>query len=227
MHRIAAPLVTAITLSFLTMVGTPFPPGGATALLAMTVSEIKNMSWSFAPVILIDTIIVTLVACFVGNIGDSVFPTYWISPSIWANREHGTGRLIPGKPFIAVEGAVMQGIPHRAFGFGKAERDHPQPVLDTVRHTAHGEDNNDARENVTKQREAAEKARHGLIDDDGLPTHEQEAHRQQEARRAEHIVNVDQPGMPHAANNEHHGRPSESSEATLAQDRSSSHERKA
>lgn len=70
----AASLVMSIT-------GTIHPPGGATAVLAATNTEIINMGWMFVPFVMLSSAMMISVACLTNNI-QRAYPVYW-----WTARD--------------------------------------------------------------------------------------------------------------------------------------------
>jgi hypothetical protein len=65
------------------MTDTVHPPGGATALVAATIPEIRNLGWWLLPIVLLSVVLVTAVGCIFGNFpldmewSDRRWPLYW------------------------------------------------------------------------------------------------------------------------------------------------------
>lgn len=61
------------------MTNTIHPPGGATAVLAATQSNVTDMGWHFVPLILLGSTLMLLVGLIINNI-QRKFPVYWWTP---------------------------------------------------------------------------------------------------------------------------------------------------
>ncbi|KUI59718.1 hypothetical protein VP1G_06930 [Cytospora mali] len=76
------------------LTGTVHPPGGATALLAVTDPKVAEIGWALVPMVLLNCGVMLAVALLVNNI-QREFPTYWWTPadvgSFWARKRPGHG----------------------------------------------------------------------------------------------------------------------------------------
>ena len=61
------------------MTNTIHPPGGATAVLAATQTNVTDMGWHFVPLILLGSTLMLLVSLIINNI-QRQFPVYWWTP---------------------------------------------------------------------------------------------------------------------------------------------------
>jgi CBS-domain-containing membrane protein len=64
----------------MSLTNTIHPPGGATAVLASTQTAITAMGWRFVPIVLLDSALMTVVACIFNNIMRQ-YPIYWWTPA--------------------------------------------------------------------------------------------------------------------------------------------------
>ncbi|GAA5924407.1 hypothetical protein JCM1841_001691 [Sporobolomyces salmonicolor] len=75
----------ALSLSLLVMqfLEITHPPGGATALLAVTIPQVSQLSWFYAVDILVSSLIMLGWALIVNNLGGRRYPTEWFWKSRW------------------------------------------------------------------------------------------------------------------------------------------------
>jgi len=78
-----APLACALASVAMTLTGTLHPPGGATAVLAVTDPGLRRMGWWLIPVIMVSCAIMVAVACLMGNLARR-YPIWW-----WSVEECG------------------------------------------------------------------------------------------------------------------------------------------
>ncbi|GAB7362143.1 hypothetical protein MBLNU230_g2169t1 [Neophaeotheca triangularis] len=76
---VAGAVSTSLASVLMSATGTVHPPGGATALLACTSAEIRELDWMFIPLILLGSIFMLIIALMVNNIARQ-YPVYWWSP---------------------------------------------------------------------------------------------------------------------------------------------------
>lgn len=69
----------SLALVLMQVTKTVHPPGGATALIAVTTATIVDMSWLYIGVIMISVVIQLFVGCIVNNI-ERKYPQYWWTP---------------------------------------------------------------------------------------------------------------------------------------------------
>lgn len=87
---IACGLASAVML----LTNTVHPPGGASAMLAATMSEITAMGWYFVGLVMLGTTLMLLVSLVTNNI-QRQFPTYWWTPVDLRNRDLATHDFVP------------------------------------------------------------------------------------------------------------------------------------
>lgn len=73
-------LCTAVAIVAMQITSTTHPPAGATALLAATNTEIRNLGWYYLPVILLSSTLALVVALLVNNI-QRRYPVFWFEPA--------------------------------------------------------------------------------------------------------------------------------------------------
>jgi len=71
-----APLACGLASAAMSLTGTVHPPGGATAVLAVTDSGLRALGWSLVPLVIVACIIMVVVACIMGNILRR-YPYWW------------------------------------------------------------------------------------------------------------------------------------------------------
>ncbi|KAF5334154.1 hypothetical protein D9758_014829 [Tetrapyrgos nigripes] len=76
---LAGSLSCATAIVAMQMTDTTHPPGGATALLAATSTEIRHLGWYYLPIILLTSTLVLVVALIINNI-QRRYPVFWITP---------------------------------------------------------------------------------------------------------------------------------------------------
>lgn len=64
----------------MSITNTIHPPGGATAVLASTQSQVIRMGWRYVPVVLMDSVLMVVVALIFNNILRQ-YPMYWWTPA--------------------------------------------------------------------------------------------------------------------------------------------------
>jgi hypothetical protein len=78
-----APLACGLSSAAMSLTGTIHPPGGATAVLAVTDVGLRQLGWSLIPLVAVASVIMLGVACLGGNVLRR-YPLYW-----WSLRETG------------------------------------------------------------------------------------------------------------------------------------------
>ena len=81
-----APLACALASAAMTLTGTLHPPGGATAVLAVTDPNLRALRWQLIPLVAIACTVMVAVACLMGNVLRR-YPHWW-----WTAGECGTRR---------------------------------------------------------------------------------------------------------------------------------------
>ena len=76
---VAGAVCCATASLFMSLTGTVHPPGGATAILAATNTQIINMGWIYVPFIMLSSVVMLAVALIINNIQRS-YPVYWWTP---------------------------------------------------------------------------------------------------------------------------------------------------
>lgn len=76
---IAGAVSCGVASSAMVMTNTIHPPGGATAVLAATQTNVTDMGWHFVPLILLGSTLMLLVSLIINNI-QRQFPVYWWTP---------------------------------------------------------------------------------------------------------------------------------------------------
>jgi hypothetical protein len=74
-----APLACALASSVMVLTSTVHPPGGATAVLAVADSTVRELGWMLVPLIAIASCIMLCVACASGNVWGRRYPICWWS----------------------------------------------------------------------------------------------------------------------------------------------------
>ncbi|GAA5810631.1 hypothetical protein MFLAVUS_004054 [Mucor flavus] len=69
----------ALALTIMQLTKTVHPPGGATALIAVTTPNIVDISWFYIAIVLVSSITQVVIACLINNI-ERRYPQYWWSP---------------------------------------------------------------------------------------------------------------------------------------------------
>uniref|UniRef100_A0A0W0EUV7 HPP transmembrane region domain-containing protein n=1 Tax=Moniliophthora roreri TaxID=221103 RepID=A0A0W0EUV7_MONRR len=72
-------LAVATTVVVLQLLQTVHPPAGATSLVAVVSSEVRNLGWYYLPVVLLSSVLVLSVALLVNNVQQR-YPEFWIIP---------------------------------------------------------------------------------------------------------------------------------------------------
>ncbi|KAF2157981.1 hypothetical protein K461DRAFT_27842 [Myriangium duriaei CBS 260.36] len=80
---LSAPLACAAAVLAMRLTNTLHPPGGATAVLAITTTSVSQMGWWFVLVIMMGATVMVGVGCVVNNIGRR-WPLFW-----WSGEEMG------------------------------------------------------------------------------------------------------------------------------------------
>ena len=73
---VAGALACATSSFIMSATNTVHPPGGATALLTATNSQIRAMGWMFIPFMLLGTVVMLTIALLINNI-QRQYPKYW------------------------------------------------------------------------------------------------------------------------------------------------------
>ncbi|GAA6056587.1 hypothetical protein JCM3770_006654 [Rhodotorula araucariae] len=79
----AAACSLALSLAVMQLLEITHPPGGATALLAVTLPQIAKLSWWYVPLVLESSLIMLAWALVVNNLGGRRYPTEWWWKSRW------------------------------------------------------------------------------------------------------------------------------------------------
>ncbi|GAA6029678.1 hypothetical protein JCM8097_000998 [Rhodosporidiobolus ruineniae] len=79
----AASISLALALFAMQIFEVTHPPGGATALLAVTIPQVSKMGWWYVPDILVSSLIMLAWALVVNNLGGRRYPTEWWWKSKW------------------------------------------------------------------------------------------------------------------------------------------------
>jgi hypothetical protein len=79
----------ALALFLMQITKTVHPPGGATALIAVTSPSIVDISWLYIGVVMISVVIQVSVGCLVNNI-ERRYPQYWWRPNIRVQNDPAT-----------------------------------------------------------------------------------------------------------------------------------------
>ncbi|KAG7089424.1 hypothetical protein E1B28_011110 [Marasmius oreades] len=77
---LAGSLCCAVAIVAMQITSTTHPPAGATALLAATNKEIRDMGWYYLPVVLLSSTLALVVALLINNI-QRRYPTFWFEPA--------------------------------------------------------------------------------------------------------------------------------------------------
>lgn len=84
---VAGALACAVASFVMGITGTTHPPGGATAVLACTNTQIVNMGWMFIPFVMMGSVIMLAWALIVNNL-QRQYPNYW-----WTAEELPRGKV--------------------------------------------------------------------------------------------------------------------------------------
>ncbi|GAA5986786.1 hypothetical protein JCM10908_000898 [Rhodotorula pacifica] len=79
----AASVSLGLSLGVMQLLEVTHPPGGATALLAVTIPQISQMGWWYVPMVLQTSLIMLGWALIVNNVGGRRYPTHWFWKSKW------------------------------------------------------------------------------------------------------------------------------------------------
>ncbi|GAA5870129.1 hypothetical protein JCM8547_006896 [Rhodosporidiobolus lusitaniae] len=79
----ASAVSLALALFVMQLFEITHPPGGATALLAVTIPQISKMGWWYVPDILVSSLIMLAWALIINNLGGRRYPTQWWWSSKW------------------------------------------------------------------------------------------------------------------------------------------------
>ncbi|KAF9267927.1 HPP-domain-containing protein [Marasmius fiardii PR-910] len=74
-------LCTAVAIVAMQITSTTHPPAGATALLAATNAEIRDLGWYYLPVVLLSSTLALAVALLINNI-QRRYPVFWFEPTV-------------------------------------------------------------------------------------------------------------------------------------------------
>ncbi|KAL0573360.1 hypothetical protein V5O48_008603 [Marasmius crinis-equi] len=77
---LAGSIACATSIVVMQMTVTTHPPAGATALLAATNKEVRDLGWYYLPVILLSSSLALAVALLINNI-QRRYPTFWFQPA--------------------------------------------------------------------------------------------------------------------------------------------------
>jgi hypothetical protein len=75
-----APLACGAASATMTLVNSIYPPGGATAVLAVADPMVRKLGWSFVLLVFIASLEMLFVACLLNNV-QRRYPLWWWSPS--------------------------------------------------------------------------------------------------------------------------------------------------
>ncbi|TKA57647.1 hypothetical protein B0A53_00796 [Rhodotorula sp. CCFEE 5036] len=79
----AASVSLALALLVMQLLEITHPPGGAVALLAVTISQIAEMGWWYIPMVLQASLIMLGWALLINNVGGRRYPNQWFWKSRW------------------------------------------------------------------------------------------------------------------------------------------------
>ncbi|KPV77329.1 uncharacterized protein RHOBADRAFT_23864 [Rhodotorula graminis WP1] len=79
----AAACSLALSLSVMQLLEITHPPGGATALLAVTIPQVAKLGWWYVPLVLLSSLIMLAWALVINNLGGRRYPTEWFWKSRW------------------------------------------------------------------------------------------------------------------------------------------------
>jgi hypothetical protein len=74
-----APLACGAASASMTLVNSVYPPGGATAVLAVADPVVRKLGWSFVLLVFIASLEMLFVACLLNNV-QRRYPLWWWSP---------------------------------------------------------------------------------------------------------------------------------------------------
>ena len=77
---VAGAVACAVSSAIMATTNTVHPPGGATAVLATTNTEIIAMGWIYVPFVIMSSVIMLTLACIINNI-QRAYPVYWWTPA--------------------------------------------------------------------------------------------------------------------------------------------------
>lgn len=69
----------ALTLTVMQITKTVHPPGGATALIAVTTQAVVDISWYYIAIVTLSAVMQVIVCCFITNV-ERRYPLYWWTP---------------------------------------------------------------------------------------------------------------------------------------------------
>ncbi|GAA5994074.1 hypothetical protein JCM11641_002116 [Rhodosporidiobolus odoratus] len=76
----AASIALSLALFVMQLLEVTHPPGGATALLAVTIPQISQLGWWYVPDVIVSSLIMLVWALLVNNIGGRKYPNEWFWP---------------------------------------------------------------------------------------------------------------------------------------------------
>ncbi|POY74070.1 hypothetical protein BMF94_2882 [Rhodotorula taiwanensis] len=79
----AAAVSLGLALGVMQLFEVTHPPGGATALLAVTIPQVSKMGWYYVPMVLQQSLIMLGWALLINNVGGRRYPTQWFWKSRW------------------------------------------------------------------------------------------------------------------------------------------------
>ncbi|KAK7050826.1 hypothetical protein VNI00_004937 [Paramarasmius palmivorus] len=87
-------LACATSIVIMQITATTHPPAGATALLAATNTEIRDMGWYYLPVVLLSSVLALAVALLINNI-QRRYPVFWFQPAVPAHLKPPLEEKVP------------------------------------------------------------------------------------------------------------------------------------
>merc|ERR1712093_162555 len=78
----AAALAVSCAIAAMQLLEVTHPPGGATALLAVTIPAVYRLSWFYVADIVASSCVMLAWALITNNLGNRRYATYWISPAL-------------------------------------------------------------------------------------------------------------------------------------------------
>lgn len=91
---VAGSLATGVALLLMTITGTVHPPGGATALLCATNSQVERMGWRIIPVVLLSSLLMLVWTFLFMNLGRKRYPENFFSPSPKTAKDGNYSQLV-------------------------------------------------------------------------------------------------------------------------------------
>ncbi|GAA5821840.1 hypothetical protein JCM11251_004738 [Rhodosporidiobolus azoricus] len=79
----AAATSLAVSLFVMQLFEVTHPPGGATALLAVTVPQVSQVGWWYVPQIMVGSLLMLTWALIINNVGGRRYPTRWSFEKKW------------------------------------------------------------------------------------------------------------------------------------------------